>query len=43
MGGVETVGVIAERRGRKPTIPAETVETIVYDTWHVRPDDGSLA
>jgi transposase len=39
--GVEGLGVIASGRGRKPRIPAETVEAIVYDTLHTRPDDES--
>lgn len=39
--GVAGVGVIAPGRGRKPEIPAETVEAIVHDTLHTVPDDGS--
>jgi transposase len=39
--GVDGVGVIAPGRGRKPEIPAETVEAIVHDTLHTVPDDGS--
>ena len=39
--GVDGVGVIAPGRGRKPEIPAETVEAIVHDTLHSVPDDGS--
>jgi len=40
--GVEGVGVIAPGRGRKPGIPAATVEAIVHDTLHTVPDDGSV-
>lgn len=40
-GGVEAVGTIADGRGRPPAIPDETVEAIVYDTLHARPDDGT--
>lgn len=39
--GVEGVGVIAPGRGRKPEIPAETVEAVMHDTLHAVPDDGS--
>jgi transposase len=39
--GVDGVGVIAPGRGRKPEIPAETIEAIVHDTLHTVPDDGS--
>jgi transposase len=39
--GVDGIGVIAPGRGRKPEIPAETVEAIVHDTLHTVPDDGS--
>lgn len=39
--GVDAVGVIAPGRGRKPEIPAETIEAIVHDTLHTVPDDGS--
>jgi transposase len=39
--GVAGVGVIAPGRGRKPEIPAATVEAIVHDTLHTVPDDGS--
>lgn len=39
--GVEAVGVIAAGRGRKPLIPAATVEAIVADTLLERPDDDS--
>lgn len=39
--GVEGVGVIAAGRGRSSEIPAETVEAIVHDTLHERPDDES--
>ncbi|MFH1330894.1 MAG: helix-turn-helix domain-containing protein, partial [Actinomycetota bacterium] len=40
-GGVAGVGRVAAGRGRKPQIPASTVEAIVYDTLHKRPDDDS--
>jgi len=39
--GVDGVGVIAPGRGRKPEIPAATIEAIVNDTLHTVPDDGS--
>ena len=39
--GVDGVGVIAPGRGRKPEIPAATIEAIVNDTLHTIPDDGS--
>lgn len=39
--GVAGVGVIAPGRGRKPVIPAATVEAIVHDTLHTIPEDGS--
>jgi len=39
--GLQGVGVIATGRGRKPSIPKETVEAIVSDTLLVTPDDGS--
>lgn len=38
--GVEGVGRIAPGRGRKPWLPAGTVEAVVHDTLHA-PDDGS--
>jgi transposase len=40
-GGVASIGVIAPGRGRPPMIPAATVEAIVHDTLHERPDDDS--
>lgn len=40
--GVAGVGVIAPGRGRKPEIPAATIEAIVNDTLHTVPDDGSV-
>lgn len=40
--GVDGVGVIAPGRGRKPEIPAATIEAIVHDTLHTVPDDGSM-
>jgi transposase len=39
--GVAGVGVIAAGRGRKPVIPAATIEAIVHDTLHTVPADGS--
>ncbi len=39
--GVAGVGRIRPGRGRPPEIPDETVEAIVHDTLHTRPDDGS--
>lgn len=39
--GVAGIGTIAPGRGRKPEIPAATVEAIVHDTLHTVPDDGS--
>lgn len=35
--GIAGVGVIAPGRGRKPEIPAATVEAIVQDTLHTVP------
>ncbi len=39
--GVDGVGVIAKGRGRKPSIPAGTVEQVVRLTHQERPADGS--
>ena len=39
--GVAGVGTIAPGRGRKPQVPAATVEAIVAETLHERPPDGS--
>lgn len=39
--GVVGVGVIAPGRGRKPEIPAATIEAIVHDTLHTVPEDAS--
>lgn len=39
--GVEGVGRIAPGRGRKPWLAPGTVEAVVRDTLHARPDDGS--
>jgi transposase len=39
--GVDGVGVIAKGRGRKPSIPAGTVEEVVRLTHKERPADGS--
>lgn len=41
--GVESVGVIAAGRGRKPSIDSDTIEAIVSDTLHSVPDDGATA
>jgi transposase len=40
--GVDGIGVIAAGRGRKPAIAQSVVETIVDDTLHTVPDDGSV-
>jgi transposase len=39
--GVDGVGVIAPGRGRSSWLPAGTVEAVVRDTLHAKPDDGS--
>jgi len=39
--GVEGVGRIAAGRGRKSWLPEGTVEAVVHDTLHAKPDDGS--
>jgi transposase len=39
--GVVGIGVIAVGRGRKPEIPAATIEAIVQATLHTVPEDGS--
>ena len=39
--GVDGVGRIASGRGRKSWLPAGTVEAVVADTLHAKPDDGS--
>jgi len=39
--GVDGVGRIAPGRGRKSWLPAGTVEAVVADTLHNKPDDGS--
>ncbi len=39
--GVDGLGVVAPGRGRKPVVPAETVEAIVADTLTVEPPDGA--
>jgi len=39
--GVEGVGVIAPGRGRSSWLPDGTVEAVVHDTMHAKPDDGS--
>ena len=39
--GVEGVGRIALGRGRKSWLPDGTVEAVVHDTLHSKPDDGS--
>ena len=38
---VDGVGVIAAGRGRKSWLPGGTVEAVVHDTLHAKPDDGS--
>jgi len=39
--GVDGVGVIAPGRGRSSWLPEGTVEAVVHDTMHAKPDDGS--
>jgi transposase len=39
--GVEGVGRIAPGRGRKSWLPEGTVEAVVHDTLHAKPEDGS--
>lgn len=39
--GVDGVGRIAPGRGRKSWLPEGTVASVVHDTLHVTPDDGS--
>jgi transposase len=39
--GVEGVGRIAPGRGRKSWLPPGTVEAVVRDTMHAKPEDGS--
>ena len=39
--GVDGVGRIAPGRGRKPWLVPGTVEAVVADTLHAKPDDGS--
>jgi transposase len=39
--GVAGVGRIRAGRGRPPEIPDATINQIVQDTLHIRPDDGS--
>jgi len=39
--GVDGVGVIAPGRGRRSWLAGGTVEAVVHDTLHARPDDGS--
>ena len=39
--GVGGVGRIAPGRGRRSWLPEGTVEAVVHDTLHVKPDDGS--
>src|SRR4051794_17835126 len=41
--GAASLGTIRSGRGRKPTIPAATVEAIVADTLHTVPGDGSVS
>ena len=40
-GGVAALGAVAPGRGRKPSVPAETVEAIVADTLTAEPPDGA--
>jgi hypothetical protein len=40
--GLTDLGVVREGRGRKPSIPAETVEAIVHATLHDRPPGQTL-
>ena len=42
-GGVDAVGSIGPGRGRKPSIPQETIDAIVHDTLHTVPDDESTS
>jgi transposase len=39
--GIDGVGVIAPGRGRRSWLAEGTVEAVVHDTLHARPDDGS--
>lgn len=39
--GVDSVGRIAKGRGRKSWLPGGTVQAVVHDTLHSRPDDDS--
>lgn len=39
--GIAGIGKIADGRGRKPSVPQDTVDAIVADTLHTVPDDGS--
>ncbi len=36
--GIERIGKVAKGRGRKPSIPQETIEAIVHDTLHTTPE-----
>lgn len=40
--GVRGLGAVAPGRGRKPSVPAATVEGIVSDTLTVEPPDGAV-
>jgi transposase len=35
--GIDRIGKVAKGRGRKPSIPQETIEAIVHDTLHATP------
>jgi transposase len=39
--GVERIGKVAKGRGRKPSIPQETIERIVHDTLHTTPESAT--
>ena len=39
--GVEWVGRVRPGRGRKPTIPQDTIEQVVQDTQHTTPPDAT--
>jgi len=39
--GVERIGKVAKGRGRKPSIPQETIEKIVHDTLHTTPESAT--
>jgi len=41
--GVSSVGRVRPGRGRPPTVSAEKIERIVFDTQNTAPDDGAAA